>query len=63
MQQHGIQERELIADSYKLAVQIYQSGFKPDLLWGFGAVAARLPLMCKSGFGYSHSAYSCAHQL
>ena len=29
-----IQEQELLEDSYRLAVQIYQSGYRPDFIVG-----------------------------
>lgn len=34
MHKRFIQEQELIEDSYRLAVQIYESGFRPDFIVG-----------------------------
>ena len=34
MKKRFIQEQELLEDSYRLAVQIYQSGFRPDFIVG-----------------------------
>ena len=34
MQKCFIQEQELLQDSYRLALQIYQSGFRPDFIVG-----------------------------
>ncbi|MCH8105275.1 MAG: phosphoribosyltransferase [Proteobacteria bacterium] len=34
MEKRFIQEQELLEDSYRLAVQIYQSGYRPDFIVG-----------------------------
>ncbi len=34
MEKRYIQEQELLEDSYRLAVQIYQSGYRPDFIVG-----------------------------
>ena len=34
MQKHFIEEQDLLEDSYRLALEIYQSGFRPDYIVG-----------------------------
>ena len=54
MQKRFIGEQELLEDSYRLAVQIYQSGFRPDFivgLWRGGSTVGRYVQECLQYLG------------
>ena len=43
-----ITAQQLLEDSFSLAAQVYEDGFRPDLSSVFGAVAHQLVSQCKN---------------
>ena len=42
MEKHFIQAKELLEDSFKLGWQVYESGYRPNYIFGVGATGDEL---------------------